>query len=349
MNSSDMDSIVNNKLIGTLHGLRGIAALTVVIGHSKKFTGIPLPDMAASMGVLLFFALSGFLMTHLYIRNAPTKHAITSYIRARIARIYPLFASVCLASTAIFYMGYSFPYPMDINQLAMHLVGMGSIRTIWTISSEFQFYILFIFFWIVYSKISKKRDFFFIFGLIAIIVILWIAGFPGGRIAITGYLQVFIIGMIAALSLPYMRSIMWVSLSKLALPSLLLVYIFAYFIVPKTIGARYVYHSIPLVIAIGGIVLTAVLAEATKLGNFFSNKLFLWLGEVSFGIYLLHRPVIWMMSKILPSDAHLHWFLKLAVLLILVGIVSQLAYLLIERPGRAYIRTKSFGLQHEGR
>lgn len=343
-----MDSIGKNKLIGTLHGLRGIAALTVVIGHSRGFTGIPLPDMAAAMGVLLFFALSGFLMTHLYIRNEPTKYAIISYIRARIARIYPLFASVCLASTAIFYMGYSFPYPMNINQLAMHLAGMGSIRTIWTISSEFQFYILFIFFWIAYSKLSKKHDFFYIFGLIAIIAFLWVAGFPGGRIAITGYLQVFIIGMIAALLLPYMRSTMWVSLSKIALPTLLSVYISAYFFVPKTVGGRYVYHSIPLVIAMGGVVLAAVIAEKTKLGEFLSNKLFLWLGEVSFGIYLLHRPVMWMMSKFLPPDAHLHWFLKLAVLLILVGIVSQLAYLLIEKPGSEYIHTKSFGLQHEG-
>lgn len=255
-----MNTIGKNQLIRTLHGLRGVAALTVVVGHSRGFTGMPLPDMAAAMGVLLFFALSGFLMTHLYIRNTPTNYAITSYIRARIARIYPLFASVCLASASIFYMGYSFPYPMDLYQLALHLAGMGSISTIWTISTEFQFYLLFILFWIAYSKLSSKRDLFFIFGLIAIILLLWIAGFPGGRIAVTGYLQVFLIGMIAALILPFMRSTMWVSLSKAALPLLLLVYIAVLFIAPKTIGGRYVYHSIPLVI-VGGVVLTAVLAK----------------------------------------------------------------------------------------
>ena len=48
-----MNSLQHNQLIGSLHGLRGIAALTVVIGHSREFTGIPLPDMAAAMGVFL--------------------------------------------------------------------------------------------------------------------------------------------------------------------------------------------------------------------------------------------------------------------------------------------------------
>lgn len=338
-----MNYLGHNQLIGSLHGLRGIAALTVVVGHSRGFTGIPLPDMAAAMGVLLFFALSGFLMTHLYIRNAPTQRAITSYIRARVARIYPLFASVCLASTAIYYLGYTFPYPMDLNQLALHLAGMGSILTIWTISTEFQFYMLFIFFWLIYSKMSTNRDFLFISGLAAIILLLWVSGFPGGRILITGYLQVFLIGMIAALLLPYMRSPMWVSLSKAALPLLLLTYILAYFIAPQTIGGRHVYHSIPLVIAMGGIVLTAVLTQATQIGKFLSSKPLLWLGEVSFGIYLLHRPMMWFMSKLIPTHASLHWSVKLAVLLMLVGIISQLAYLLIEKPGRAFIRSVRFG------
>jgi len=127
---------------------------------------------------------------------------------------------------------------------------------------------------------------------------------------------------------------------------LLLVYIAACFIAPQTIGARYVYHSIPLVISMGGIVLTAVLAQATKLGKILSSKPLLWLGEVSFSIYLLHRPVMGLISKLIPSDAHLHWSLKLAVMLMLVGIVSQLAYLLVEKPGRAFIRSKSFGIQH---
>ncbi len=340
-----MNELRSKKHIGSLHGLRGIAALTVLIGHSRVFAGIPLPPMAAAMGVLLFFVLSGFLMAHLYIDKTPTYGSILQYIRARIARIYPLFGLLCIFSCVVFYLGIPFSYEMDISQLLLHLLGVGSIRTIWTISTEFQFYLIFILFWVAYSKITRNRDAIFIIGLILVILLLWVAGFPGGRIAITGYLQVFLVGMIAALILPHIRTKSLLSASKILFPLLMVVYFAAYFITPKTIGARYVYHSVPLIIVMGGIVLTAVLSENTFLGKALGSKPLYWLGEVSFGVYLLHRPVMGFLNKVIPESMNLHWSFKLALLLFLVAILSHVAYLLIERPGRTFIRDKVISLK----
>jgi peptidoglycan/LPS O-acetylase OafA/YrhL len=332
-----LETTTRTQLIGTLHGLRGIAALTVVIAHSRGMTGVPLPSVAGSMGVLLFFALSGFLMAHLYMRSHPSAASVVGYLRARFARIYPLFAIVCLASTVIFYLiSQSFPYQMDVSQLAKHLLGAGALMTIWTISAELQFYAIFVVIWLAYSQLGNNRDLFFSLGIVSVIAVLYSAGFPGGRIAITGYLQVFLVGTLAAIALPYFTTNKGRLFAAIALPALIGVYVTAYFVVPVTIGGRWVYHSMPLVVAMGALVLSAVLAAESTFGRLLSSPPMLWMGEVSFGIYLLHRPVMFFMNRVFPDD--LHWTLSLALLLCLVGVAAQLAYTFIERPSRYFIR-----------
>lgn len=83
--------------INTLHGLRGIAALTVVVGHARGFADLPIPQTAPAMGVMLFFALSGFLMTHLYLDKSAGRASVMEFLVNRFARVWPLFAVVCVA------------------------------------------------------------------------------------------------------------------------------------------------------------------------------------------------------------------------------------------------------------
>jgi peptidoglycan/LPS O-acetylase OafA/YrhL len=302
-------------------------------------TGIPIPRMTGSMGVLLFFVLSGFLMAHLYLRTTPSKLEVFEYFRARFARIYPLFAVVCIASCAIFYLvSTSFPYKMSVLALAKHLLGVGPGVTLWTISTELQFYVLFGFMWLGYSRFpTTNRDSLFAATLVLIVGFMWLMGFSKDRIAITGYLHVFLMGMLAAIVLPYVKSKTAYSISAIAFPALFLVYIAACFIAPGTIGGRWVYHSMPLVIAMGGLVLAAVIANDSPVGRFFSSRPLLWLGEVSFGVYLLHRPAMWVMKETMPDN--LPWYVSQAILLALVGIMAHLAYIYIEKPSRAYIRS----------
>ena len=319
--------------------MRGVAALTVVVGHSRVMTGTPLPPMAPAMGVVLFFVLSGFLMAHLYLHKTPTKLEVFEYFRARFARIYPLFAAVCIASFLIFnFVSSSFPYKMSLYKLARHLFGVGPMQTLWTISTELQFYVVFSLMWLAYSRLpTTKRDSMFAAALLLIVGLLWSAGFSHHRYAVTGYLHVFIFGMLAALLLPYFKNKAAVSTAAIALPALFLVYIAVCFIAPHTIGGRWVYHSMPLVIAMGALVLAAVLANSSPFGRFFGSAPLLWLGEVSFGVYLLHRPAMWIMSETMPDN--LPWYISLSVLLMLVGVMAQLAYVFIEKPSRAYIRS----------
>ena len=91
-----------NKQIGALTSLRGIAAIVVVILHFAYST---LPEAGVILSrstrffrdgylfVDLFFILSGFIMTHVYLESflmGVNKTSYWTFIRARFARIYPL-------------------------------------------------------------------------------------------------------------------------------------------------------------------------------------------------------------------------------------------------------------------
>ena len=55
--------------IPALDGLRGLAALIVAVSHLSAMTGIAVGFFGSArgqLGVILFFALSGFLMAHMY-------------------------------------------------------------------------------------------------------------------------------------------------------------------------------------------------------------------------------------------------------------------------------------------
>ena len=88
--------------IRSLTSLRGIAALIIVVHH---FSYYALPQLGVMLSVYsyffqngylavdLFFILSGFIMTHVYLDRfsaGVSKSTYWQYLRARFARIYPL-------------------------------------------------------------------------------------------------------------------------------------------------------------------------------------------------------------------------------------------------------------------
>src|SRR5262245_59932952 len=98
MRSSDTDRVY----FPNLNGLRFIAALAVIIHHIEQqkadfclpnsFGAAPI-QLFGELGVVLFFVLSGFLLTYLLLEEEKTTATIgirNFYIR-RILRIWPLY------------------------------------------------------------------------------------------------------------------------------------------------------------------------------------------------------------------------------------------------------------------
>ena len=85
------------------------------------------------------------------------------------------------------------------------------------------------------------------------------------------------------------------------------------------------------------LVLCAVLGGQSPLGRLLGSAPLVWLGEISFGIYLLHRPVL-LLFEHSRIAATLPPALQTLAMILVTILIAWPAHLLIERPARHAIR-----------
>jgi peptidoglycan/LPS O-acetylase OafA/YrhL len=147
-----------------LDGLRGIAALAVVAFHFNIFflpqarlAGI-LPGVShAYLAVDLFFLMSGFVMAHVYGRllAANWREHWRRFVIARFARLYPVFAvtlvvmfvAVALSHIPLTYVLFSGrTLALQPLMLQQWTSGLSWNYPSWSISTETEAYVYFVFF-----------------------------------------------------------------------------------------------------------------------------------------------------------------------------------------------------------
>ncbi|MBL4708919.1 MAG: acyltransferase [Flavobacteriales bacterium] len=153
-----------------LNGLRFIAALLVIIHHIEQYKAcfdipsyyksIPFVGIIGNLGVILFFVLSGFLITYLLlvekekVKTIKIKHF---YLR-RILRIWPLYMLTLLISLLIlpqfdlyketFNLSIELPntfplYIIMLPNIVLSIYGFIPFAShTWSIGTEEQFYLL---------------------------------------------------------------------------------------------------------------------------------------------------------------------------------------------------------------
>jgi peptidoglycan/LPS O-acetylase OafA/YrhL len=128
-----------------LDGFRGLAAGLVVLGHLLLFqTG---SDAIASLGVMLFFVLSGFLITGLLINESARDGRIdlkAFYLR-RVLRLAPALACFLFVVMILIHLGLIVDVPLyELIACVFYfrnIVGRStSLAHLWSLSLEEQFY-----------------------------------------------------------------------------------------------------------------------------------------------------------------------------------------------------------------
>jgi peptidoglycan/LPS O-acetylase OafA/YrhL len=88
------------RVFSTLDGLRGVAALAVLEFHWAVPSGLIKRD-ATVLAVDLFFVLSGFVLAHAYGAKIAGGMGALAFMRARLARLFPMAAlAVAVAAAA---------------------------------------------------------------------------------------------------------------------------------------------------------------------------------------------------------------------------------------------------------
>lgn len=329
-----------------LSGLRGLAALTVVMFHAAAIGLLPdvLAHNAGTVAVGLFFVLSGFLMGHLYLTRPFSLPGLAGYGKARFGRVYPLYALVVAAACALNSAGIPFHYGMTPQEAFRHLALADGKSVFWSVSVEFQFYAIFALVWWAHRG-NSKNNWALLPPLLATPFLLALPGVGPGHPAVFPVLPYFWLGMVLSVFLHETSEKPFWRLVGYCLPAALLLYVSCW---PGLAGAIGLpnkdVRSPTTLLALGLLVISAATSRGV-LSRALSSDPMIWLGDISFAVYLLHFPVLdfaraYTVATPMPKAVAL----AVALLIILTG--SRLVHLLIERPARRYFR--SLGEQKPG-
>lgn len=304
--------------IDAITGLRGLAALLVVYGHSVDWFSLPLVNhFSGEIGVTVFFALSGFLMAYLYIGKPFTALGVTEYAIHRFSRIAPAYLFIVLLSVVICAgIDPDFVYAITGQNLLRHVLFSGNVSVFWSITPEVEFYFLFVLLWAVSGRYLLRPRMaglaplaFMAFG--CLLLLAYRDSFPGTFVG--SKLHYFLFGAIAGV----LRSRIGTGISRddndpralnLLHGALILVMAAGVVLILRGHGAAVMpfadnkafYSS--LLTALFGAFLVFCFSFRSALGDaVFANRPLVLCGECSFSIYLLHMPVIYLSINISPS------------------------------------------------
>lgn len=356
--------------IRTLDGIRGLAIILVLLWHylAGQFvvrlgTGWETFRAAFALtwsGVDLFFVLSGFLIVGILLDNKGSEKFFGTFYIRRACRILPLYLLVVLAFFAtkpFLETSHTWLYADPLPALSyftftqnffVHGSGFGAawLGVTWSLAIEEQFYL---FIPLLVHWLNRKQ-------LVVVFALIIIAS-PILRLAI---------GNLGAYVLPYTRSdaILMGGLLAIAVRTpaimtwikdhfedfsvLMLVMLAGY----AALTWRYPTYGHPINHFFLAVIFTVLVAffvvkEDSSGSAIFKHPIMVWFGLRSYGLYLLHMPVLGMVygfmgSGTIPLFSNVRELIPTIVSLVILFVLADLSYRFFEAKFLAYGRKFTF-------
>ena len=336
------------NLRGDIEGLRAVAVGTVLIYHA----GIPFMP-GGFVGVDIFFVISGFLITSLLLREASKTGGISiaDFYARRARRLLPA-ASVVLIFTAV--LGYVVLSGQDRANLGTDVIAAtfyvvnwalafrsvdylaedaapSSLQHYWSLSVEEQFYVvwpLVIVFGLFIAKRSRLRPKPLLFGLLSLIAaaslvhsVLHTESDPAtAYFYTTTRVWELAIGALLAFVVVRLASLPRIAAEALGALGLVLVLWSAFVLDGKTPWPG----SWALAPTVGAALVIAAgcASQGTVTARLLSLRPMVWIGGLSYAIYLWHWPLI-TLAKVAYPDVRIRHLVLLALLSILLAWVTK--------------------------
>ncbi|MFO0740174.1 MAG: acyltransferase [Labilithrix sp.] len=324
-------------------GLRALAILPVVLHHS---TSGPMPGILGRgpLGVDLFFALSGFLITNLLLREKETTGAVRlgAFWARRALRIMPLYYGVLavFALHAVFlrepgpvrdhflhslpvHLTYTSNFLLDTNVPHAIVFGFG-----WSLATEEQFYAL----WPLVLGFARRTRAAAAGFMIVLLVV--------DQLTERGFLDAFVSGVPFRVLRSISTPIVLGSLLALALRVRAGYALFA-LVLARRCSSLVAFAVVAYLAWSGGSLLLAHVAMVGLVGAcalrpdhllapILEHPIARFIGDRSYGLYLLNIVATVLVKRHLGEDAPLALIFALALGLSLL--MAHVAHVLVERP-----------------
>jgi peptidoglycan/LPS O-acetylase OafA/YrhL len=342
-----------------LDGIRALAVIGVLYTHFANED-----SYLGHLGVRVFFVLSAFLITGLLIdaRDAPKFEffpAIRAFYIHRILRIVPtcylMIITVTFLDGAI---GRKFIYHLLFLSnfwFAIHQIWQPwQFSALWTLSVEWQFYLI----WPIIVLNSSNRAV-FIWALVSIViaVVFWVAliimragpNFP--LLLPPASLDALAAGVMSRLFYDKLKRPTRIQIAiAIATAGTATILNFD----PRDFEeVRYVLFEKFLIDILSLYPISILIASTAARSSFVLQRVLgfsplVWLGRMSYGVYLYHVPMLWAAYSF--TTAYYGFTLgpslsRMASVTLMTVIAAYLSWLLIERPLQRYGRKLTYGSQ----
>lgn len=325
---------LETRHFGSLDGLRCIAVLAVIWHHTAA------PSYAHSLlatrgmeGVTLFFAISGFLITTLILREKRRRGDMNMghFLARRSLRIFPLYYAVLALYVVLVVMlesgqeGRAFfeNLPYFATYTSNWFVNLDEGRVIfyfaWSLATEEQFYLVWPWFekWLSGSVASA------VMAVALVVRYLVIFGMPGafaaaGPVQADSFAHTVVASISPAICLGVLVAHALDSRLGFALLRRLVGYrvgsavLFAAIVVLLSLEDGWAAHLVPVAMVL--LVVSCVLAPNHYLSALLNSRVSVQVGTVSYGMYLLHMLGYNALKLVVPSSQGLLLFFAAAVL-----------------------------------
>jgi peptidoglycan/LPS O-acetylase OafA/YrhL len=335
-----------------IDGLRALAVVAVILYHF-----FPTIMPGGFLGVDIFFVISGYLISKIIAGSLQSnKFSIVDFYVRRIKRIFPALLIVC---TVFLIYGWFVLLPEELNQVGRH-ISYGSIflsnlalykdigyfdvsaaqkpfMHLWSLSVEEQFYLLWPLILLVFYKKWQNR---------------WIVPFIVFAVIISYWLNIFLMsykpdlafyfpfsrfwelgaGAFVAYVEPFHKG--WKEKFPLGSSFSNLLSLFGFLCLVGSLF--FLKRDVPLFpyltfLPVLGAACIVLITEKTWVSKSLSCRPIVWVGLISYPMYLLHYPLISFVHVVQP--ALLTTPFKIGLIMIIIGL-SWLIYKFVETPIR---------------
>ena len=360
---SDAATVVHRY--AELDSLRGLAALTVIVGHFlnvwktqpwwERFNTSPLRFIAAGHeAVVLFFLLSGFVLAIPFGKKS--RPSYPEFMVRRVCRIYfPYVAAVILASAAdqaLYSMtptgnpwiDQTWNQPPSRSLILQHFLMIGHFdnaqlnTAFWSLVYEMRISIIYPLLYWASKRISAPVL------LIGTFMATIAAALCADKFGSEGFFYDFLYGGFFVVGIILQRHIAklshWFFVRSKIERGLLVALAIACFDGPGALPSAKLFGSnlLPLYLAdwttlVGAVLILLLAINLPTFRRFLHRPFFLRMGVISYSAYLVHATVLFTFIRLCYGHAYFPWLFPLYILL--TYLLSEIFHRLFEQPSTA--------------